>query len=102
MKITTSGICCVTAIHSFPQEIHIFPPHSVVAIDHNEKEALVLIYGLYLIVLLQVGLDGIRMLDPSTSRTLRIYPLDSLTRWEVSWSAFYYGYVCIFCSTGMI
>ncbi|GJN11273.1 hypothetical protein PR202_ga29452 [Eleusine coracana subsp. coracana] len=34
-------------------------------------------------VLCQVGLDGIRMLDPSTSRTLRIYPLDSLTRWEV-------------------
>ncbi|KAL6856152.1 hypothetical protein ACP4OV_018954 [Aristida adscensionis] len=34
-------------------------------------------------VLCQIGLDGIRMLDPSTSRTLRIYPLDSLTRWEV-------------------
>ena len=35
-------------------------------------------------VLLQIGLDGIRMLDPNTSRTLRIYPLDSLTTWEVS------------------
>jgi hypothetical protein len=34
-------------------------------------------------VLCQIGLDGIRMLDPSTSRTLRIYPLDALTRWEV-------------------
>ncbi|KAI4967758.1 hypothetical protein ZWY2020_015096 [Hordeum vulgare] len=34
-------------------------------------------------VLCQVGLDGIRMLDPSTSRTLRIYPLDTLTKWEV-------------------
>ncbi|OEL13899.1 Protein FREE1 [Dichanthelium oligosanthes] len=34
-------------------------------------------------VLCQIGLDGIRMLDPSTSRSLRIYPLDSLTRWEV-------------------
>jgi len=34
-------------------------------------------------VLLQIGLDGIRMLDPNTSRTLRIYPLDSLTTWEV-------------------
>ncbi|EER97421.1 hypothetical protein BDA96_02G365700 [Sorghum bicolor] len=34
-------------------------------------------------VLCQIGLDGIRMLDPSTGRTLRIYPLDSLTRWEV-------------------
>ncbi|XP_062187219.1 protein FREE1-like isoform X2 [Phragmites australis] len=34
-------------------------------------------------VLCQIGLDGIRMLDPSSSRTLRIYPLDSLTRWEV-------------------
>ncbi|XP_066391061.1 protein FREE1-like isoform X1 [Miscanthus floridulus] len=34
-------------------------------------------------VLCQIGLDGIRMLDPITSRTLRIYLLDSLTRWEV-------------------
>ncbi|KAF7000271.1 hypothetical protein CFC21_016204 [Triticum aestivum] len=34
-------------------------------------------------VLCQVGLDGIRMLDPSTSRILRIYPLDTLTKWEV-------------------
>jgi len=34
-------------------------------------------------VLCQIGLDGIRMLDPNTSRTLRIYPLDSLTTWEV-------------------
>ncbi|XP_078161002.1 protein FREE1-like [Carex rostrata] len=34
-------------------------------------------------VLCQVGLDGIKMLDPSTSRLLRIYPLESLTRWEV-------------------
>ncbi|KAM0885136.1 hypothetical protein ACQ4PT_030548 [Festuca glaucescens] len=34
-------------------------------------------------VLCQVGLDGIRMLDPSTSRTLRIYPLDTLTKWEI-------------------
>ncbi|KAL5198154.1 hypothetical protein ABZP36_001666 [Zizania latifolia] len=34
-------------------------------------------------VLCQIGLDGIRMLDPSTSRTLRIYPLDTLTRWDV-------------------
>lgn len=31
----------------------------------------------------QIGLDGIRMLDPSTSRTLRIYPLDTITRCEV-------------------
>ncbi|KAJ0702237.1 putative chromatin regulator PHD family [Helianthus annuus] len=31
-------------------------------------------------VLCQIGLDGIRMLDPSTSRTLRIYPLDTVTR----------------------
>ncbi|KAL8211481.1 hypothetical protein R6Q57_005918 [Mikania cordata] len=34
-------------------------------------------------VLCQVGLDGIRMLDPSTSRTLRIYSLDTITRCEV-------------------
>ncbi|KAJ9542412.1 hypothetical protein OSB04_028918 [Centaurea solstitialis] len=34
-------------------------------------------------VLCQIGLDGIRMLDPSTSRTLRIYPLDTITRCEV-------------------
>lgn len=31
-------------------------------------------------VLCMVGLDGIRMLDPSTSRTLRIYPLETVTR----------------------
>uniref|UniRef100_A0A1D1YQ44 Arrestin domain-containing protein A n=1 Tax=Anthurium amnicola TaxID=1678845 RepID=A0A1D1YQ44_9ARAE len=34
-------------------------------------------------VLCQIGLDGIRMLDPSTSRTLRIYPLETVTRSEV-------------------
>ncbi|KAK9071872.1 hypothetical protein SSX86_008302 [Deinandra increscens subsp. villosa] len=34
-------------------------------------------------VLCQVGLDGIRMLDPSSSRTLRIYPLDTITRCEL-------------------
>ena len=33
---------------------------------------------------MQVGLDGIRMLDPNTSRTLRIYPLETVTRWDVS------------------
>ena len=32
---------------------------------------------------LQVGLDGIRMMDPSTSRTLRIYPFETVIRWEV-------------------
>ncbi|KAL2503942.1 RING/FYVE/PHD zinc finger superfamily protein [Abeliophyllum distichum] len=31
-------------------------------------------------VLCQIGLDGIRMLDPATSRILRIYPLDTITR----------------------
>lgn len=35
-------------------------------------------------ILFQIGLDGIRMLDPSTSRTLRIYPLETITRCEVS------------------
>ncbi|KAH9290696.1 hypothetical protein KI387_034813, partial [Taxus chinensis] len=35
-------------------------------------------------VLCQIGLDGLRMLDPSTSRTLRIYPLETITRWEVT------------------
>lgn len=34
-------------------------------------------------VLCQIGLDGIRMLDPSTSRMLRIYPLENITKWEV-------------------
>ncbi|KAI3796998.1 hypothetical protein L1987_39686 [Smallanthus sonchifolius] len=34
-------------------------------------------------VLCQIGLDGIRMLDLSTSRTLRIYSLDTITRCEV-------------------
>lgn len=36
----------------------------------------------------QIGLDGIRMLDPGTSRMLRIYPLDTITRCDVS--------VCLF------
>ncbi|KAJ6731095.1 PROTEIN FREE1 [Salix viminalis] len=31
-------------------------------------------------VLCQIALDGIRMLDPITSRTLRIYPLENITR----------------------
>ncbi|TKY75263.1 WD repeat and FYVE domain-containing protein 3 [Spatholobus suberectus] len=31
-------------------------------------------------VLCQIGLDGIRMLDPNTSRMLRIYPLENITR----------------------
>ncbi|KAL5557840.1 hypothetical protein UlMin_034051 [Ulmus minor] len=35
-------------------------------------------------ILCQIGLDGIRMLDPNTSRTLRIYPLETITRCEVS------------------
>ncbi|KAG6506279.1 hypothetical protein ZIOFF_031601 [Zingiber officinale] len=34
-------------------------------------------------VLCQIGLDGIRMLDPSTNRTLRIYPLETVSRCEV-------------------
>ncbi|XP_039123643.1 protein FREE1 [Dioscorea cayenensis subsp. rotundata] len=34
-------------------------------------------------VLCQIGLDGIRMLDPGNYRTLRIYPLETVTRWEV-------------------
>ncbi|KAL2622434.1 hypothetical protein R1flu_002639 [Riccia fluitans] len=34
-------------------------------------------------VLCQIGLDGVRMVDPSSGRTLRIYPLDTITRWEV-------------------
>lgn len=32
---------------------------------------------------MQIGLDGVRMVDPATSRTLRIYPLETITRWEV-------------------
>ncbi|XP_078448270.1 RING/FYVE/PHD zinc finger superfamily protein isoform X2 [Wolffia australiana] len=35
-------------------------------------------------VLCQIGLDGIRMLDPSSNRTLRIYPLETVTRTEVT------------------
>ncbi|KAA8532005.1 hypothetical protein F0562_006853 [Nyssa sinensis] len=34
-------------------------------------------------VLCQIGLDGIQILDPATCRTLRIYPLETVTRWEV-------------------
>eukprot|EP00262_Sarcandra_glabra_P013964 TRINITY_DN397_c0_g1_i2.p1 TRINITY_DN397_c0_g1~~TRINITY_DN397_c0_g1_i2.p1 ORF type:complete len:565 (-),score=79.84 TRINITY_DN397_c0_g1_i2:296-1990(-) len=40
-------------------------------------------------VLCQIGLDGIHMLDPSTNRTLRIYPLGTVTRWEVMESTIY-------------
>lgn len=32
----------------------------------------------------QVSLDGIRMLDPNTNRTLRIYSLENITRCDVS------------------
>ncbi|KAJ4963005.1 hypothetical protein NE237_022944 [Protea cynaroides] len=39
-------------------------------------------------VLCQIGLDGIRMLDPNTSRTLRIYPLETVTRWEANSAVF--------------
>ncbi|KAL5778242.1 hypothetical protein ACOSP7_011168 [Xanthoceras sorbifolium] len=35
-------------------------------------------------VLCQIGLDGIRMLDPNTSRTLRIYPLENISRCELA------------------
>lgn len=38
----------------------------------------------FYLLFFQIGLDGIRMLDPSTSRTLRIYPLENITRCEVS------------------
>ncbi|CAK7334201.1 unnamed protein product [Dovyalis caffra] len=31
----------------------------------------------------QIGLEGVRMLDPASGRTLKIYPLDTVTRWEV-------------------
>ncbi|KAE8715566.1 RING/FYVE/PHD zinc finger superfamily protein isoform 2 [Hibiscus syriacus] len=34
-------------------------------------------------VLCQIGLDGIRMLEPSSGRILRIYPLENITRCEV-------------------
>lgn len=34
-------------------------------------------------VLCQIGLDGIRILDAATIRTLKIYPLKTVTRWEV-------------------
>ncbi|GER26251.1 lateral signaling target protein-like protein [Striga asiatica] len=34
-------------------------------------------------VVVTIGLDGICVLDPATSRTLKIYPLESVTRWEV-------------------
>ncbi|KAJ9564550.1 hypothetical protein OSB04_000516, partial [Centaurea solstitialis] len=34
-------------------------------------------------VLCQIGLDGIRILDPATSRILKVYSLETVTRWEV-------------------
>uniref|UniRef100_A0A7N0T0D9 FYVE-type domain-containing protein n=1 Tax=Kalanchoe fedtschenkoi TaxID=63787 RepID=A0A7N0T0D9_KALFE len=40
-------------------------------------------------VLCQVGLDGVRMLDTSTNRTLRIYPLETITRCDVTDSSIF-------------
>ncbi|XP_024973752.1 protein FREE1-like [Cynara cardunculus var. scolymus] len=34
-------------------------------------------------VLCQIGLDGIQILDPATSRILKVYSLETVTRWEV-------------------
>ncbi|XP_057981801.1 protein FREE1-like isoform X2 [Malania oleifera] len=34
-------------------------------------------------VLCQIGFNGIQMLDPSSGRKLRIYPLETIMRWEV-------------------
>ncbi|KAK1439215.1 hypothetical protein QVD17_05031 [Tagetes erecta] len=34
-------------------------------------------------VLCQIGLDGIQVLDPATSRTLKVYSLETVTKWEV-------------------
>lgn len=55
----------------------------------------------------QVGLDGIRMLDPNSSCTLRIYPLETVTRCDVSWLnlevsfclyfVVLYGLTCVLC-----
>lgn len=36
------------------------------------------------VIVLQIGLDGIRLLEPATSRTLKIYTLDNVARWEVN------------------
>lgn len=35
-------------------------------------------------VLCQIGLDGVRMISPTTNKTVRIYPLETITRWEVN------------------
>ncbi|MCO5610541.1 hypothetical protein L7F22_064780 [Adiantum nelumboides] len=35
-------------------------------------------------VLCQIGLDGVRMISPTTDKTVRIYPLETITRWEVN------------------
>lgn len=34
-------------------------------------------------VLCQIGLDGIRIVDPATNQKLKVYSLDTVTRWEV-------------------
>lgn len=57
----------------------------------------------YVIILstsLQIGLDGIKMLDPSTSRMLRIYPLENIARCEVS--LFHYFYFVLFYFTSIV
>lgn len=38
-------------------------------------------------VLCQIGLDGVRMISPNTGKTVRIYPLETITKWEVSESS---------------
>lgn len=35
-------------------------------------------------VLCQIGLDGVRMIAPSTNKIVRIYPLETITRWEAN------------------
>lgn len=48
------------------------------------KVTSILKYYFRLYISLQIGLDGIRILDPATNRTLKVYSLETVTKWEVS------------------
>ncbi|KAF7140810.1 hypothetical protein RHSIM_Rhsim06G0018400 [Rhododendron simsii] len=88
---STMDVLCQTCLHGCPsllgtsgpkdelQSSLLAPgPLSLIALSFPSLAA-----DLYGVCILQIGLDGIRMLDPSTSRTLRIYPLEQVTRFEV-------------------
>lgn len=74
---------------SFPKMVKAVPK----AVDHEDANSGVLKFRVKLLsegysqtdkdVLCQIGLDGIRILEPATYQILKIYPLENVERWEV-------------------